>query len=210
MCSGHGGIEGAQSILSRICAEQKGHDSEIMQGVDGEKAHALDVLFWVEKLNPAASLSLKLAALFHDIDRVVNPAMGGGFGGDRNSPAYALHKKKHAARSALYIIPVLQEHEFPEDVLEKTRFLILHHDDSGEEVALMKDRELTDLVTADSFAFFTSIAPRLLAAEGFERLTDKIAFMIDKLPDSARNALKQRKLDDDMLEEAKNEVLRRY
>jgi hypothetical protein len=209
-CSLQVNIEQAIAILSSICAKQKEHDSEIMQGVDGEQAHALDVLSWVERLNSNASLSLKLAALFHDVDRVVNPAMGGGFKGDRHSIAYSLHKKRHAARSAEYIIPVLQTNGFPEEVLERTRLLILHHDDSGEEVASMNDCELADIVTADSFAFFTSIAPKLLAAEGVERIMDKIAFMIDKLPDGARTALRQRRLDDDALEQLKNEALRRY
>lgn len=202
-------IEAAVDILSVICNDQKGRDSEIMQGADGERVHALDVLSWVERLDPDASLSLRLAALFHDIDRVVNPSMGGGFKGDRSGDAYALHKKRHASRSADFIIPVLQNRGFPGEVLERTRFLILHHDDSGEEVSGLNDPDLDHIVTADSFAFFTSIAPRLFKAEGAKRIEDKIAFMIDKLPDTARTSLRRQHLDCDLFEKLKNQAIDR-
>jgi ADP-ribose pyrophosphatase YjhB (NUDIX family) len=203
-------VADAKLLLEAICAEHKGHDAEIMQGADGERLHALDVLAWINRFEPRASVSLKLAALFHDIDRVVNPKMGGGFKGDRSSRSYLLHKKRHARRSVRFIKPILLENGFPKALINRTEFLILHHDDLGEEVERIGDPELDHLVAADSFAFFTSIAPKLYAAEGPDRLRDKIQFMVQKLPENARATLWEHRLDHDVFEELKNDVIREY
>ncbi len=179
-----------------------------MQGAEGERLHALDVLSWVKRLNPDPTLALQLAALFHDIDRVVNPEMGGGFKGNRNTDEYLQHKKQHAGRSAAFVIPELARNGFDPETIARTEFLILHHDDSGEEVERYGDRELDALVAADTFGFFTSIAPKLFAAEGPDRLRDKIRFMIDKIPESARATLWETRLENQTFESLKNEVLR--
>lgn len=203
-------IEDAKTLLTEVCAEREGRDSAIMQGAEGERLHALDVLSWVERLNPKASLSLRLAALFHDIDRVVNPEMGGGFRGDRNSEAYMEHKKRHARRSASFTVSQLAQRGFHSQTVSRAEFLILHHDDSGSEVGRYRDEELDTLVTADTFGFFTSIAPKLFAVEGFERLRDKIRFMISKIPEPSRAALWENHLENETFESLKNEVLREY
>lgn len=203
-------IKKSKILLENVCKEYKDRKG-IMQGIAGENNHALDVLNWVEKLNPKASIALKLAALFHDIDRVVTPEVGGGFKGDRNSKEYLQHKKNHARRSAEFIIPLLKKNKVVSGViLKKTLFLIIHHDDTGEEVAKINDIELNYLVSADSFAFFTSIAPKLFKAEGIERIKDKIRFMVDKLPDFARQLLRQQQLKNKIFNDLKNEIIEEY
>ncbi|MBU1037229.1 HD domain-containing protein [Patescibacteria group bacterium] len=203
-------IKEAKEILDKICEKYKHHDKEIMQGVAGEKLHSLDVLIWIEKLNPHPSLALKLAALFHDIDRIVTPKVGGGFKGERNTKAYFEHKKKHAQRSADYIIPLLSKIVADKDIVKKTEFLIIHHDDNGRQVEDLQDLGLNYLVTADSFAFFTSIAPKLYAAEGKERIKDKIRFMIDKIPDFARKKLEEHQLENSIFNKFKNKIIKEY
>jgi ribosomal protein S27AE len=181
-----------------------------MQGVGGEYRHGNDVLSWVQRLSPRATLPLQLAALFHDIDRVVTPGKGGGFRGNRNSAAYALHKKQHAQRSAVFIGPRLREIGFVSRVVERALFLIRHHDDTGEEVEVLRDPDLNTLVAADTFAFFTSIAPKLYATEGEARLRDKVRFMVDKLPDDARLLLWRSRLRNSVFERIKAEILWEY
>lgn len=204
-------IQSAKKLLREVCIKFNFNNKDIMQGVRGEEAHVLDVLRWVEKLNPKASVSLKLAALFHDIDRVITPKVGGGFKGDRNSKKYLRHKKDHARRSAEFIIPLLKKNKIANGAtLKKARFLIVHHDDTGEEVAKINDSELNYLVSADSFAFFTSIAPKLFKAEGKERIKDKIRFMTDKLPDFARRLLRKQQLKNNIFNDLKNEIIGEY
>ncbi len=201
-------IDDAKRLLDDIRKKYIYRDKEIMQGVEGERLHALDVLRWVEKLNPDASTSLKLATLFHDIDRVVTPIVGGGFKGDRRSKLYLRHKKLHAKRSAEFITPLLKK--ITVDNLKKTRFLIVHHDDSGEEIEKINDSDLNYLVTADLFAFFTSVAPKLFEAEGEKGIKDKIRFMVDKLPDSLRILLWEYKLENKIFNDFKNEIIKEY
>lgn len=197
----------AETLLVSACETNRYRDQEIMQEVDGEKAHAKDVLSWTEKLGYPASTALKVAALFHDIDRVVNLGVGGGFKGDRTSQAYLDHKKAHAKRSAEYISQKLSENSLNKVLITRVSFLISHHDDTGEEVRRLNDPDLNILVAADSFSFFTTVAPKLYAAEGDERLRDKIRFMIEKMPAFAVKLLASQKLENPIFERLKNEVI---
>ncbi|MFA4937051.1 MAG: DUF4202 family protein [Patescibacteria group bacterium] len=203
-------IEKAKKILEQICRRFECHDKDIMQGVKGERLHALDVLDWIEKLNPSASTALKLAALFHDIDRVVTPKVGGGFKGDRSSRAYLEHKKLHAKRSVKFIVPILKKNNIKSDIIKRINFLITNHDDTGDKVEKLNDQDLNYLVTADSFAFFTSIAPKLFKAEGRGRIKDKIRFMVSKLPDSARIFLWEYQLENNIFNSFKNEIIKEF
>ncbi|HEC67010.1 MAG TPA: hypothetical protein ENI23_17170, partial [bacterium] len=203
-------IGNAKKILKEICEKYKYHDKDIMQGVQGERLHALDVLNWVEKIDLTASIPLKLAALFHDIERVVTPKMGGGFKGKRSGKAYLKHKKMHAQRSAEFIIPILEKNNVDSDILKNTEFLIIHHDDTGEEVEKINNPDSNYLVAADSFAFFTSVAPKLFEVEGKERVKDKIRFMVEKVPDFARILVWEHRLENETLNNLKNEIIKEY
>lgn len=203
-------IDKAKGLLDDICEENRFRDKDIMLGIDGEKIHALDVLKWAEKISQETSLALRLAALFHDIDRVVTPNEGGSFRGSRRSEAYKEYKMNHAKRSADYIIPRLSKIGINEEVLERARFLIIHHDDNSGEAEKLNDSELDHLVAADVFAFFTSVWPKLLTVEGMERSRDKLKFMIGKISDSLRKQLSELKLENGIADETKNELIKEY
>lgn len=197
----------AEDLLSTACEENRHRDAEVMQGIDGEKEHARVVSGWLEKLTKNPSVALRIAALFHDVDRIITPNVGGGFKGDRRSRKYQEHKKAHAKRGADYICPKLLEHGVDAQLVDRVEFLIVHHDDTGPEVESSQDGELNLIVAADSLAFFTSIAPRLYDEEGEERLKDKILFMIGKMPSFARELLSSQKLENDIFNRLKDEVL---
>jgi ADP-ribose pyrophosphatase YjhB (NUDIX family) len=204
-------IDVAISILDSLCMRAKElNEHEIMQGAEGERKHALDVLDRITKKNSNASIELKLAALFHDVDRLVNTDKAGGFKGDRNSNEYLMHKKRHAIRSATIIIPLLLDNGFSKKTTDRVEFLITHHDDTGDEIEKLNDEELNQLVAADSSAFFTSIAPKLYASEGEKRIKDKIQFMIEKMPTDSRNILWQTELENNLFESLKNNEIKDY
>lgn len=197
----------ADKLLEEACEANRYRDAEIMQGIDGEKNHAKTVLEWVNRLSKNPPIELQLAALFHDIDRVITPGVGGGFKGDRKGSEYEQHKKAHAKRSADYLRTKLLEQHTPSDLIDRIYFLISHHDDTGKEVESFQDDDLNYLVAADSFAFFSSIAPKLYKAEGEQRLKDKIKFMVEKMPVSTKKLLQSQKLDDEVFERLKNEAI---
>lgn len=203
-------IDQAFILLDKICDENRHRDKEIMQGIDGEKEHARSVLRWVKKLEKNPSEELQLAALFHDIDRVVTPGVGGGFKGDRKSKAYENHKKAHAKRSADYITPLLLENRVNSNSADRIKFLIYHHDDTGKKVDSFKDNDLNILVAADSLAFFTSIAPKLYIVEGEKRLRDKVRFMVEKMPKFAISVLSSEKLANPVFEKVKNDIISNF
>ena len=198
----------AESVLRVVCDRNAFRSDEVMQGVEGEERHAHEVLDWVLRLSgDQASDALVLAALFHDVDRIANPGVGGGFKGDRESEAYAAHKRAHAERSAAVAQPLLADEGFDEATIERALFLIRHHDDPGEEIAALRDVELEWLAAADGFAFFTSIAPRLIEAEGFDRARVKAEFMLRKMPDNARDQLESHRFEDPVLERLRRAAL---
>lgn len=177
-----------------------------MQGIDGEKAHAYAVLSWARQLSETTSIELEIAALFHDIDRIVTPGVGGGFKGNRNSIDYINHKKAHAMRSAKFIYNEMKKLNIGPKLIERVAFLIQHHDDPHQEVERINDRELDILISADSFAFFTTIAPKLYEAEGEVRLHDKIKFMVEKMPKFTKQLLRSHYVGNDIFERIKNQV----
>lgn len=197
----------ANKLLDEACEGSRSRDAEIMQGIDGEKEHAKDVLSWVEKLTDNPSLALKVAALLHDIDRVITPNVGGGFKKDRKSKEYEVHKKNHAKRSVDYISAKFRYNEIEPQFIERVGFLILHHDDLREEIEPFNDKELDVLVAADSFAFFTTVAPKLYKAEGEERIKDKIRFMIKKMSPWAQKLLREHKIENEVFDRLKNDIL---
>ncbi|OGD93003.1 hypothetical protein A2697_05085 [Candidatus Curtissbacteria bacterium RIFCSPHIGHO2_01_FULL_41_44] len=200
-------LELANELFSIACEENRSRESEMANGIEGEKEHGRMVLLWVGKLVKNPSVELQLSALFHDIDRVVTPGVGEGFAGDRKSKAYKSYKKTHAKRSADYICPKLIEKGIGHKVVERTRFLILHHDDTGAEISRLCDEELDVLVAADSLAFFSSVGPRLYELEGKDRLRDKIRFMVEKMPKFARTLLSSERFENEVFNRLKDEVL---
>ena len=183
-------------------------DKEIQQGIEGERKHVKEVLKWVKKLDKNPSLSLKIAALFHDIDRVVTPGVEGGFKGDRKSKAYLLHKRTHAKRGANYTCKKLKECSVDTRIIDRVRFLIEHHDDTLDEVQSFSDKELEILVAADSLSWLASTGPTIYRKEGNERAKDKLKFMINKLPKFARKILITLPVENKTMDRLKTEVLR--
>jgi|SRR3989344_1523874 len=194
-------------LLDEECEKNRYRNHEIMQGVDGEKNHALDVYKWVKEIKKNASTTLKIAALFHDIDRIITPGVGAGFKGDRTSREYKEHKKAHANRSANYICLLLLENGLSKSFVDRIRFLIQHHDDTGKEIEFINDRELDILVSADSLSFFDTIAASLYKEEGEERLKDKVRFMVQKMPKFGKKLLQSQMLENKIFEKIKREVL---
>lgn len=207
-------VEQGKKLLSDLCIEYKDNDDGeyMQQGMEGEKTHALATLKQVEQIcvvmDRKASDALKLAAIFHDVDRIVNKEKAGGFKGTRGTPEYIAHKKEHAKRSADFICQRLTQITSDRTIIDRVCYLISHHDDDnldGTETA--DDFELKCLITADVLDLFNNVIIKLYAAEGENRTKDKIRFMLKKVPESMRMLIKKLHLENPIFEKMKNEVL---
>lgn len=194
-------------LLDEACEKNRRRDQEIMQGIDGEKNHASNVYKLVQEIEKNASIALQIAALFHDVDRIITPGVGAGFKGDRASKEYREHKKAHANRSANYICPLLLNNGLSKSLVDRVKFLIQHHDDTGKEIEHIDDEELNILVSADSLSFFDTIVANLYKEEGEERLKDKVRFMVQKMPKFGKKLLQSQTLENKIFEKIKREVL---
>ncbi len=184
------------ALLLEKTSESRDGEKEISARIAREVAHGYDVQRWAKILDPQASDELLAAALLHDVERIVNLEQNKAFGGDRNSPEYKAHKRQHAQRSASYVSEQLSALGIPSEQTIKIALLIAHHDDSGDQVTQINDPDLNTLVAADSFSFFTSVASDMLVREGESRLADKVFFMVEKMPVSLRQLLREQDFTD--------------
>lgn len=182
---------------------------EIQTRQERELGHATDVTNWITLLSPNASAELLMAGWLHDWERLVDFDGATGFKGDRNSSEYLKHKKDHAKRSAELAETVLQRQNWLGDI-DRVKFLISHHDDTGEEIERLGDEELMILAAADSFSFFTYIAPDMLEREGEARLQDKANFMVNKMSPQIRELLRNQVLSNFVIAQVRDKSLEQY
>jgi hypothetical protein len=181
---------------------------EMQERLKREFIHAIDVLTWIKKLSPSSSsFELQASALLHDSERWTNEHMARGYDGDRTGPEYTLYKKQHARESVNFANKILTDKNIPEVSRKRIVFLIEHHDDTSDEIAYINDPELDLLVAADSFSYFTLIAPDMLNREGTERVRNKMRFMVEKMPRSLRQLLAEQHMKNELIELIKSEVL---
>lgn len=196
----------ATGIFGQVIENTTNSSTGIENRQQREYGHAEDVANWIDTLSPDASAELLMAGWLHDSERLVDFDGTTGFKGDRSSPAYLEHKKGHAKRSAELAQKMLGELRWLGNI-ERVYFLILHHDDTGVEIEQLGDEELTTLAAADSFSFFTYIAPDMLQREGEQRLQDKANFMVDKMSARIRGLLSNQRLADPVIARVKDQAL---
>ena len=121
--------------------------------------HLVRTRDWVVRLDPAADLALRIAALTHDIERRVP-------GGPRldpwrqtwDEPGYLL---AHSIRSAQIVGVWLAENGAPADVCASVERLILHHEIGG-----YPEADLLQAADSLSFLEVNGHRPRVWVEEG--------------------------------------------
>lgn len=160
-----------------------------------EFSHSQSVLKWVLKLKPYADISLKIAALGHDIDR--------SFPEQRIKPTdfsdYNEYKKRHSEKSAEIISNLMKKIGFENKIIEKTKFLIEKHEVGGK-----GDAEI--LKEADSISFFENNLLDYIDRNP-EYVKDKIKFMYNRLSKEARRMVLQIKFQTEEIENLVRETI---
>jgi hypothetical protein len=142
--------------------------------------HALDVWQWTLRLAPEASLELQLAALFHDIERLVSEP-------DRriehHAPDYQAFKDAHARSGAKLAARVLRECGVADASCHRVADLIdLHerpeHTGREAEAALLAD--------ADALSFFALNSPGFLDYYGPAHALRKVEYSLQRMTPRSR------------------------
>lgn len=142
--------------------------------------HSLDAWQWVLRLAPRASLAVQLAALFHDVERLVSEAEQRV---EQHAVDYQLFKDRHAAGGAELAAAVLGEVGVPDCVVREVARLITMHERRSD------DRDLALLNDADALSFFSLNSAGFADYYGPEHTRRKVAYSLDRLSSAARRYL---------------------
>jgi hypothetical protein len=147
--------------------------------------HALDTWQWVLRLQPEAGLAVQLAALFHDVERLISEA-------DRrieqHAADYQAFKEEHALRGAWMADEVLARAGVDEETRRRAGRLIAEHERQPEE----KDSDAADIALlndADALSFFSLNSVGYLDYYGKEQTWRKVAYTLRRLRPEARRHL---------------------
>ncbi|HEX8618413.1 MAG TPA: DUF4202 family protein [Thermoanaerobaculia bacterium] len=167
-------------LFTRVLRKHRAlHDLE-KPLVRADYNHALDVRQWLLRLEADASLDLQLAALFHDVERLVSEA-------DERvehlAADYQGFKDEHARRGADMTKSVLAEAGVSERVAGRVAELIARHERRSD------DPELALLNDADALSFFSLNSHGYASYFGPEQTKKKVAYTWNRMSAHARTRL---------------------
>lgn len=140
--------------------------------VRADHQHALDTWQWLVRLDPDASQAAQVAALFHDIERLISEA-------DRrveqHARDYQAFKDAHARGGAMLLRGALAGLELERTVVERAAELVKRHERPG------SDPELALLNDADALSFFSLNSYGYLNYFGPVQTAKKVAYTLNRL-----------------------------
>lgn len=159
--------------------------------VRADWAHSLDVWQWTVRLDPEAGLAVQLAALFHDIERLVSEADARV---EHQAGDYQGFKDEHARRGAEMAESALEQAEIDAETRMQVVRLIAGHERSS------NDPDLALLNDADALSFFSLNSPGYVDYFGPEAARRKVAWTMARLRPEARRRLAGVRLRPDVAE----------
>jgi Domain of unknown function (DUF4202) len=188
----NGAALAAGGLFDRVLAGHRRLHDLTRPPVAADYAHALDTWQWLLRLDPEASLAVQLAALFHDVERLVSEA-GARVEQRAAAGGYRAFKDEHARRGAMLTDELLAE--IGADLATRVRVykLIAGHErppagasPAASELALLND--------ADVLSFFALNSPGYLGCFGAELTARKIAWSLARMRPAARARLRELRL----------------
>jgi Domain of unknown function (DUF4202) len=167
-----------------LAAHRQAHDLA-KPLVRADYNHALDTWQWLLRLAPDSGLAEQLAALFHDVERLISETDARV---EHRAPDYQGFKDAHAARGAELAEALLAAAGCDEETRRETARLIAVHErtPAGEE----QDAEaISRLNDADALSFFSLNSVGYLDYYGPEATRRKVAFTLRRLRPAARRVL---------------------
>lgn len=170
-------------LFDRVLAAHRALHDFAKPLVRADYNHALDTWQWALRLQPEAGLAVQLAALFHDVERLVSEADARV---EHHAASYQEFKDDHALRGAWMADQTLACAGVDEGTRRRTARLIAEHerppaadDPEAEEIALLND--------ADALSFFSLNSVGYLDYYGPEQTRRKVEYTLRRLrPGSLR------------------------
>jgi hypothetical protein len=179
-----------------LAAHRQAHDLA-KPLVRADYDHALDTWQWLLRLAPDADLATQLAALFHDVERLISEADARV---EHRASDYQAFKDAHAARGAELAEALLAEAGIDAETRRRTARLIGLHEQppatdgrDAEAVARLND--------ADALSFFSLNSVGYLDYFGPEATRKKVAYTLRRLRPESRRHLSGIRLPDLVAEE---------
>jgi hypothetical protein len=174
----------ATPLFDRVLERHRAHHDLGKPLVRADWAHAVDVWQWVIRLDPEAGLAVQLAALFHDVERLVSEA---DVRVEHRADDYQAFKDEHARRGAEMADQALTAAGVDARTRDQTARLIAGH-----------ERGLSLLSDADALSFFSLNSPGYRDYFGPEATRKKIAWTLARLRPEARERLETVRLRPDI------------
>jgi hypothetical protein len=142
--------------------------------------HARDTWRWILRLAPDASAALQMAALFHDVERLVSESERRI---EQHAADYQAFKDAHAAAGARLTAAALVGLGAPPHLVARVADLVATHERPAgdEEKALLNE--------ADALSFFSLNAPGFARYYGPVHTARKVAYTLARLTPRGRQAL---------------------
>jgi hypothetical protein len=149
--------------------------------VKADYDHAIDTWQWLLRLDPCAGAAVQLAALYHDIERLVSEA---DVRVEHRAADYQAFKDAHAAEGARMTRTALLGLGWDEGTCARVGAIVEKHErPSGDpDLALLND--------ADSLSFFSLNSWGFLNYYGLEHTARKVVFTLRRMRSSARERLR--------------------
>jgi hypothetical protein len=154
--------------------------------------HALDVRHWALRLDAHASFAVQVAALFHDVERLVTEADGRG---EKLARDYGAFKDAHARAGAALTSGALAETGVDPSTRAEIARLVESHEGPFEGA---RTRDLTLLADADALSFFSLNSPGFVDYYGPAHAKKKIAHALSRMSPRARCYLTKIRLRNDV------------
>lgn len=169
-------------VFERVLARHRALYDLSKPLVRADYDHALDAWQWMLRLCPEASLAAQIAALFHDIERLVSEA---DVRVEHHATDYQRFKDRHARRGAAITKGALAGLDLDAHTQRRALFLVGNHERP------MPDAELLLLNDADALSFFSLNSAGYLNYYGIEQTRRKVAYTLRRLRPTERRRLFQ-------------------
>jgi hypothetical protein len=164
--------ESANRLFDRVMLMHRGLHDRTRPLVAADYDHALDTWRWVLRLNPEASMATQLAALFHDVERLVSEANERR---EQFAADYVGFKMAHARAGARIARRALEGAGAPAELVDEVESLVAGHERPDDDPA----RQLVN--EADALSFFSLNAPGFLKHYGRAHTERKVAYTLSRL-----------------------------
>jgi hypothetical protein len=151
--------------------------------------HAIDTWRWILRLDPTAGAAVQLAALFHDIERLVSESE---VRIEHKAHDYHAFKNAHAKAGAELTRKTLADLHWNGATLARAVELIEKHERGT------GDPELRLLNDADALSFFSLNSYGFLAYYGAAHTERKVAYTLRRMRPAARGEIRRMRLHPDV------------